>query len=246
MSRHSQGGRDAVLARVREALSRNTDSHVKAQTMGHDSQACAPEAPAQRWLPPVGSTPGDRIERFARYCETLKTRFEVVRDLNAAADLTRSISRDESWQRVGAHHEPMVERCVADIGLAACWTDEQKDHDPSELEKCDAGITTCEALIAQTGSVLVTCVGNGGRALSVLPPHHVVIATADQLVPDLAAGYQVIRDRYGDNLPTQITFITGPSRTGDIERILVLGAHGPKRLTVILVDASAGPTPGAG
>ena len=74
----------------------------------------------------------------------------------------------------------------------------------------------------------------GGRALSVLPPHHVVVATREQIVPDLPAAYALLRQRYATNWPSFISFITGPSRTGDIERILVLGAHGPKRLTVFL------------
>ena len=97
------------------------------------------------------------------------------------------------------------------------------------------GISECDALIAQTRSVLLTTLSGGGRALSVLPPHHVVIARRDQLVPDLPAAYELLHHTYGpSSWPSMITLITGPSRTGDIERILVLGAHGPKKLTVII------------
>jgi L-lactate dehydrogenase complex protein LldG len=81
--------------------------------------------------------------------------------------------------------------------------------------------------------VLITSLSAGGRALSVLPPHHVVLTTRAQVVPDLAAAYAVLREKYGSNFPSFMSFITGPSRTGDIERILVLGAHGPKRLTIL-------------
>jgi L-lactate dehydrogenase complex protein LldG len=105
-----------------------------------------------------------------------------------------------------------------------------------DLEQCDVGITVCEALVAQTGSILVTNKGCGGRALSVLPPHHVVVATRDQVIPDLTAAFQLLEERYGANYPSMMGFITGPSRTGDIERILVLGAHGPKKLTILLID----------
>ena len=66
-----------------------------------------------------------------------------------------------------------------------------------------------------------------------LPPHHVVLAQRDQLVPDLPAAVDLVKKKYADNYPSMISFITGPSRTGDIERILVLGAHGPKKLTVL-------------
>ena len=96
-------------------------------------------------------------------------------------------------------------------------------------------LTECEALVAQTGSVCVTSRSSGGRALSVLPPHHIVIAQMEQLVPDLPAAYELLARKYRRNYPSFISFITGPSRTGDIERILVLGAHGPKKLTVLLV-----------
>jgi len=106
-------------------------------------------------------------------------------------------------------------------------------YDVNKLEACEVGITECDALIAQTGSVLVTGRSAGGRALSVLPPHHVVLARREQLLPDLPAAFELLQRKYGGNYPSFISLITGPSRTGDIERILVLGAHGPKKLTVI-------------
>ena len=55
------------------------------------------------------------------------------------------------------------------------------------------------------------------------------------MVPDLASALQLARELYAPNWPSFLSFITGPSRTGDIERILVLGAHGPKRLTIFLL-----------
>ena len=108
-------------------------------------------------------------------------------------------------------------------------------YDVHTLERCDVGITTCDALVAQTGTLVVTSRSSGGRALSVLPPHHLVIARRDQLVPDLPAAFELIQKRYGADYPSMISLVTGPSRTGDIERILVLGAHGPKKLTVVMV-----------
>jgi L-lactate dehydrogenase complex protein LldG len=83
--------------------------------------------------------------------------------------------------------------------------------------------------------VLVSNRSSGGRALSVLPPHHVVLARREQLLPDLPAAFALLKSKYGSDYPSLISFITGPSRTGDIERILVLGAHGPKRLTILCI-----------
>jgi L-lactate dehydrogenase complex protein LldG len=102
------------------------------------------------------------------------------------------------------------------------------------------GVTPTIGLAAESGTVAVAA-DVSGRAMSVLPPTHVVIATMDQLLPDFASAVKSVRTRYGGNLPSTISFITGPSRTADIEKILVLGAHGPKRLVVIVLPAGSLP-----
>lgn len=96
----------------------------------------------------------------------------------------------------------------------------------------DVGITTCEALIARHGSILVSNASASGRRLSIFPPAHIVIARTAQLVLDIQDGLELMRHQY----PSSFTFITGPSRTADIEKTLVLGAHGPKQVFVFLVD----------
>lgn len=100
------------------------------------------------------------------------------------------------------------------------------------VREADLGVTGCDCLVAQTGSIAVSTRSAGGRALSVLPPVHLVIARREQIVPDLAAAMKLLRQRYDDHWPSQLSVITGPSRTADIEKILVMGAHGPKRLAV--------------
>ena len=84
----------------------------------------------------------------------------------------------------------------------------------------ELGVTGCDCLVAQTGSVIVSTRSAGGRSLSVLPPVHLVVAIGR------------LRQRYGSCWPSSLSVITGPSRTADIEKNLVLGAHGPKRLAV--------------
>lgn len=100
----------------------------------------------------------------------------------------------------------------------------------------EAGITACEALIARSGSVLVSNGSAAGRRLTIYPHIHVVVAYASQLVMDIKDGLDLVGQRYGDNLPSLISLITGPSRTADIEKTLVLGAHGPKDLYVFLLE----------
>jgi len=97
------------------------------------------------------------------------------------------------------------------------------------------GITGCEFLIAHTGSVMVSSAQKGGRQMFVYPPVHIVIANKNQLVGYLEEAYSEIREKYKNNFPSQIALITGPSRTADIEKTLVLGAHGPRELRVFLV-----------
>jgi L-lactate dehydrogenase complex protein LldG len=77
-----------------------------------------------------------------------------------------------------------------------------------------------------------------GRRLNVYPEIHVVIAYSSQLVPDLKQALAGIRQRYAERIPSLISVITGPSRTADIEKTLVMGAHGPRELFVFLVEDS--------
>ena len=102
--------------------------------------------------------------------------------------------------------------------------------------EAEAGITGCEALIARSGSVLVSNGSAAGRRLSVYPHIHVVVAYASQLVMDIKDGLELIRQRYSANMPSLISLVTGPSRTADIEKTLVLGAHGPKSLYVFVLE----------
>jgi len=106
----------------------------------------------------------------------------------------------------------------------------------SEIPKnIEAGITGCEFLIAHTGSVMVSSAQKGGRQMFVYPPVHIVVARKEQLVTYLEDAYSAILKKYGKKLPSQISLITGPSRTADIEKTLILGAHGPRELHVFLV-----------
>lgn len=107
---------------------------------------------------------------------------------------------------------------------------------PHKFEEVEAGITSCEALIARNGSVLLSNANLGGRRLSIYPPVHIVIARASQLMMDLKHGMQHLKQKYGEAMPSMVTTVTGPSRTADIEKMLVLGAHGPKELYVFMLE----------
>jgi L-lactate dehydrogenase complex protein LldG len=232
--------KQAILDRVREALREKTDGHVRSRSLTPSPSLPvinnADELMARRtdFLPPVGETLEEKIQLFREISERLKTEFVVVRSVEAAAKHVRHLAETNQWKTIGFHDHPLVNPVVASLSLPRLSTDDP--FDAQDLEKCDVGVSACEALIAQTASVLITANSSGGRALSVLPPHHVVLATANQMVGAMEEGYHVLYGRYApDRWPSFFSFITGPSRTADVERVLVLGAHGPKRLTVILV-----------
>lgn len=102
------------------------------------------------------------------------------------------------------------------------------------VKNMEVGITGCEFLVAQTGSVMVSSAQGGGRQMNIFPPLHIIIANKNQLVATLEEAYSMIQQKYADGLPSQIALITGPSRTADIEKTLVLGAHGPGELWVMI------------
>ena len=117
-------------------------------------------------------------------------------------------------------------------GAGINFIGEEKDF----VKKAEAGLTTCEALLARTGSILVSSANSSGRRLSIYPEKHLVVAKASQLVPDIKDGLTLLRQKYAPKLPSMISMVSGPSRTADIEKTLVLGAHGPKQLVLFLID----------
>lgn len=125
--------------------------------------------------------------------------------------------------------EPSVQTLLNHYGFPYLATDR-------DFEQAEVGITSCEALIARNGSVMLSSANASGRRLSIYPPIHIVLAKASQLVMDIRHGLASVKQRYPDYLPSMISTITGPSRTADIEKKLVLGAHGPKELYVFVIE----------
>lgn len=244
--------RESILQRIREATAHpapfpgDHDGHCggscndsgpeKTQgVQGAQGIQGAQGASAGKWLPRVESTSEEQFALFEKNSVDLKTNFRLFETREEMAAALLELAREEGWKSFGTHRGDLTDACCASLGLPSI--DTSSPFDAHQLEACDAGISQCDALVAQTGSVLITARSAGGRALSVLPPHHVVLATRDQLVADLPAAFALLKARYQENFPSLISLITGPSRTGDIERILVLGAHGPKKLTVFCAHA---------
>ncbi len=230
------GSKDQILARIREAL------RSPAPVPGNHDYSHLEMTPSRpkpelesfrQWLPPVESNSENQWDLLTKSFHALKTDFGLLESKARLIDFIQELQRAEQWKRVGIHHGAMTDEIASYLEIEKLWVDE--GYDPQAMEQCDVGISECDAIVAQTGSILITAKSAGGRGLSVLPPHHLVLARTSQIVADLPSAYELLYKRYGGNFPSMISFITGPSRTGDIERIVVLGAHGPKKLTVAIL-----------
>jgi L-lactate dehydrogenase complex protein LldG len=139
-----------------------------------------------------------------------------------------TLAEERSWRKIYCWEPPLQ-----DILKLYEFPFFETDKD---FEQADIGFTLCEALIARNGSILVSNANAAGRRLGIYPNVHIVLAYTSQLVLDLKDGFKLLKKKYGNNIPSLISTITGPSRTADIEKTLVLGAHGPKELFVFLLD----------
>lgn len=212
MAQAENSGRERILSRIRSALRES---------------ALALQSPQPRLIfPPVT----DALERFKKECEINSTECMVAPDRQVAArgikEILSSIPAGEIFVEDSPELRSLAEMATADRLVR--WSSEGPPRESSQ-----ATITGCEALVAQTGSVLVSA-ACGGRGASVVAPVHIVVGTMGQLVSDLDAALARVQSQGVVSSNSYLCLITGSSRTADIEKILVMGAHGPRRLVVFL------------
>jgi L-lactate dehydrogenase complex protein LldG len=208
-------GRAAILTRIRTALKTPAKSHNAPGDVGAGSVDI---------FPPVG----DPLERFRLECAVNKTELIVTPTFDASVAAAVSILSELEAKEVFVQDAPKLRTAGAllSVGRSVRWS-----GDGGPLDATDVTVTLAELLVAQTGSVLISS-ACGGRGATVVAPVHIVLAGIDQLVPDLETA---LAKAYGPaSRNSYLSFITGSSRTADIEKILVMGAHGPKRLVIIL------------
>jgi L-lactate dehydrogenase complex protein LldG len=134
-----------------------------------------------------------------------------------------------------------VQQLIAEKQWAKIYCNEDKWNaafsNTINLAGCDASVTGCEFLVARTGTIVMSAAQQSGRTVSVYAPVHICIAYTNQLVFDIKDALQMLKEKYAGNIPSLITFASGPSRTADIEKTLVTGVHGPKEVYCFLVEA---------
>ena len=217
-----QRGRDRILARIRAALVLPAPRH---KPLG---------VTPQQFFAPVE----DLAMRFQVECAGNHTECLVVKDGQASAAALLKIFDSLPTGEVYVQDEPDLRSIQPRLARRRPlhWSSEPTEGRGGPREGCAASVTKAEVLVANTGSVFVSA-ACGGRSASMSPPVHIVIAGAEQLAPTLDAAFARLRANGAIERSSSLCLITGSSRTADIEKILVLGAHGPRRLVVILALA---------
>jgi len=164
---------------------------------------------------------------FAENFSALQGRFSFCSNDHELVEQLQTLFATREWNNVYINEENLKTRLI---------DQDFKISTETSLADCNASITTCECLIARTGSIVLSSV-QSGRTASVYAPIHVCIAYSNQLVFDIKDGIELIKQKYPSSLPSLITFASGPSRTADIEKTLVTGVHGPKEVFCFLVQS---------
>jgi L-lactate dehydrogenase complex protein LldG len=208
--------RRIILDKIK-AVKNNQEDRVKTSfpKFKHDSS---------QYLNPLEEHP--EME-FARNLCQVKGKFVYCPNQKELTLSLRILFHEEQWERIFCT-EPYIRELIDRAGIP--YTSEQES-----IKHAEAAITGCEYLIARTGSILVSSAQGSGRRVFGHAPVHIVIGRTTQLVDEIGDALTAIKGKYGE-MPSQISLITGPSRTADIEKTLVLGAHGPRDLYVFLLN----------
>jgi L-lactate dehydrogenase complex protein LldG len=205
--------KENILKKIRKALSHSTPLPFP-QSEGN-----------QPVFPPLQQEP--EVE-FAEQFTQLQGKFIYCINQQEFAFQLTSLVKKQDWQKVFCVEEKLVAPGASQLADRLVKTD---------LAHCDAAITGCEYLVARTGSIVLSAAQQTGRSASVYAPVHICVAFTNQLVYDVKDALQAAKEKYGNNLPSLVSFATGPSRTADIEKTLVVGVHGPKEVYLFLIEA---------
>ena len=172
----------------------------------------------------------DLVVEFAEQFTKLQGKFVFCADKKELVEQFKSLCYQKQWTQL---------YCVEDE-----WrTELQLTQLHDDISTAEASITGCEMLVARTGSIALSSTANN-RIPSVYAPIHICMAYTSQLVYDIKDALVSVRNKYQNSFPSLLTFATGPSRTADIEKTLVVGVHGPKEVYCFLVESPLSPSEG--
>ena len=209
----TSSSKELILGRIRKALS------VPTEVPFSRNETEAPLFPTpQEDLAVMFASEFSRLQGLFAYCEN-------------EADLVRQVlelMEEKGWKNPHCPEQPF--RALFSRHGSAIFEND------SDVAGCDVAVTGCEVLVARTGSIVLSAAQPAGRTTSVYTPVHICIAFTSQLVYEIQDALVLLQERYRGRLPSLITFATGPSRTADIEKTLVVGVHGPGQVFCFLVD----------
>lgn len=171
----------------------------------------------------------DLVAAFTAQARSLQTTVAHAASPGAVPQAVAAYLREQSLERQGVAWQTLADLPWADAGLALAF------RPPRDEDKL--GITGCFCAVAETGSVVLASSPATPASTHLLPETHVAIVPAARIVATLEDAYALLRAELGE-LPRALSTVSGPSRTGDIEQTIVLGAHGPYRVHVVIVDAA--------
>jgi L-lactate dehydrogenase complex protein LldG len=190
---------------------------------------------AEVW-PRLNPSVDQMATRFAQELEAVHGETIRCRSMEDARCKLAELMGRAGYERLAAVDRPVCRELVADVPAdRVAWA--QSDWTPPGMADIPLGIVAADCLLADTGSAMVACHQPEERLMCYLPPACIVVGRSNQLREHLPAAWQSIAPAVANpELRGEYVFITGPSRTADIEKILILGVHGPKRLIVMIVD----------
>jgi L-lactate dehydrogenase complex protein LldG len=166
---------------------------------------------------------------FAENFTKLQGRFSFCSNDRELVQQLQILLVSRKWEHIFCA-DKILQELLSKNGLSVNYS--------NDLHNCDASVTDCELLIARTGSIVLSSAQQNGRTVSVYAPVHICISYTDQLVYDIKDALIKVKEKYPEQLPSLITLATGPSRTADIEKTLVVGVHGPKEVFCFLIERS--------
>jgi L-lactate dehydrogenase complex protein LldG len=205
--------KENMLKRIREALAHTTPIPYP---QSEKNQAIYPALSQEREI------------EFAEQFTKLQGKFIYCINRQELAFQFASLVRKQDWSPIFCAEERFISLLGEPLSERLTTTD---------LAGCQVSVTGCEYLVARTGSIVLSSAQQQGRTASVYAPIHICIAFVDQMVDDIKDALGAAREKQGTQFPSLLTVATGPSRTADIEKTLVVGVHGPKEVYLFLVES---------
>jgi L-lactate dehydrogenase complex protein LldG len=232
--------RDQIMGSIRTALKRGPLDATRTAEL--DAKL---ELPARNLIPQRAASldASARIELFVSMAEEVQT---TVARVHSAAEVPGAVADYLAERNLPAQlvvtPDPQLDPIPWDSRpLLEIRRGRAEDGDLS-------GVTGCFAAVAETGTLMLISGPHSPTRNNFLPDNHIVVLRADQVVASYEDGFDRLRlvARHGDgswSMPRTVNYVTGPSRTGDIEQKIELGAHGPRRLHILLIDGESGDPP---